>query len=179
MSISVVDFPPEATFMKRVQREKLEQTIRSAREYTAAVVFYHELVAKKLRTSVSDLKGLELIQRLGPRTAGELMAGTGLASSSVTAMIDRLQRRGLVKRTNSPLDRRKVLVELTPRFSQQFVPLFDPLSRRLGHRLSALSTADLEAVHAFLATAAKDVRIAIGDGPEVGGRHRKRLEPRA
>jgi DNA-binding MarR family transcriptional regulator len=175
----VVGFPPGGTFVKRVQREKLEQTMRSAREYTAAVVFYHELVAKKLGTSVSDLKGLELIQRWGPRTAGELMAGTGLASSSVTAMIDRLQRRGLVKRTKSPLDRRKVLVELTPRFSEQFVPLFDPLSRRLRRGLRALSTPDLEAVQAFLATAAKDVRVAIGADPEVGGRHRKRVKSRA
>lgn len=49
-------------------------------------------------------------QRLSPT---DLFKGLMLSSAGVTSRLDRLERRGLVRRTRHPSDRRGVLVELT------------------------------------------------------------------
>ena len=49
-------------------------------------------------------------QRLSPT---QLFKGLMLSSAGITSRLDRLERRGYVKRTRHPTDRRGVLVELT------------------------------------------------------------------
>ncbi len=49
-------------------------------------------------------------QRLSPT---QLFKGLMLSSAGITSRLDRLERRGYVKRTRHPRDRRGVLVELT------------------------------------------------------------------
>ena len=48
------------------------------------------------------------------RTVRELLAATGQRPSTLTGVLDRLERRHLVTRTPNPADRRSVLVDLTP-----------------------------------------------------------------
>lgn len=48
-------------------------------------------------------------------TVGELADRLGVRHHSVVGLVDRLARRGLVKRRTGAPDRRQVLVELTPR----------------------------------------------------------------
>ena len=49
------------------------------------------------------------------RGMGELGAMLGLAKSSLTGLVDRSERNGLVRRVSDPRDTRAVRVELTPR----------------------------------------------------------------
>jgi DNA-binding MarR family transcriptional regulator len=48
-----------------------------------------------------------------PRRTGELVAATGQRPSTVTGILDRLERRGLVERSLDPADRRSFSVALT------------------------------------------------------------------
>lgn len=48
------------------------------------------------------------------RTAGDLMRESHVTSGAITNRIDRLERRGWVRREGDPSDRRQVLVGLTP-----------------------------------------------------------------
>ncbi|MGW7665911.1 MarR family winged helix-turn-helix transcriptional regulator [Streptomyces sp. NPDC054775] len=59
---------------------------------------------------------LRLLGVLRDRTPGmqELARHLGLDKSSMTGLVDRAERRDLVRRTASPHDRRAVLVSLTP-----------------------------------------------------------------
>ena len=50
----------------------------------------------------------------GPARATDLTRRLGLTPSGGTELIDRLERRRLVRRTENPADRRSVLVALTP-----------------------------------------------------------------
>lgn len=52
--------------------------------------------------------------RQGPQPAGRLGERTGLAPASVTRMVDRLEKRGLVERKRSADDRRLVEIHLEP-----------------------------------------------------------------
>jgi DNA-binding MarR family transcriptional regulator len=46
----------------------------------------------------------------GPATAGQLATWTGLTTGAITAMLDRLEKAGFVRREPHPDDRRKVVV---------------------------------------------------------------------
>jgi DNA-binding MarR family transcriptional regulator len=56
---------------------------------------------------------MSVLERLGPLSAGEIAAHTGLATASVTNLIDRLEQKGFVRRIDDPADRRRVLVAPT------------------------------------------------------------------
>jgi DNA-binding MarR family transcriptional regulator len=58
---------------------------------------------------------LSLLARKEAAVVGELARQMGTTPGSITAMIDRLVRTGLVQRENSEKDRREVLVKLTTR----------------------------------------------------------------
>ena len=62
---------------------------------------------------VSDFGVLEALLHRGPLTMKELGAKVLLTSGSMTAAVDRLERRGLVMRADDRRDRRACLVELT------------------------------------------------------------------
>jgi DNA-binding MarR family transcriptional regulator len=49
----------------------------------------------------------------GARTARALAVATGQAPSTLTGILDRLERRGLVERRPNPSDRRSLLIEPT------------------------------------------------------------------
>lgn len=48
------------------------------------------------------------------RTVSQLGAAVGARPATLTGILDRLERRDLITRTNRPGDRRAVLIELTP-----------------------------------------------------------------
>ena len=63
----------------------------------------------------------------GPRTIGQLAQETALSSAAATALVDRLERKGFVRRVRDTVDRRKILVELTDAAQDQTRLLYGPL----------------------------------------------------
>ncbi len=62
---------------------------------------------------LSDFAALEALLHKGPLTITEIQAKVLLASGSMTAAVDRLERKGLVTRRATPSDRRAKVLELT------------------------------------------------------------------
>jgi DNA-binding MarR family transcriptional regulator len=71
----------------------------------------------------------------------ELGATLGLAKSSLTGLVDRTERNGLVRREPDPRDTRAVRVTLTPQGSKLAAEFYAETCRRVG-RLSASLRAD-------------------------------------
>jgi len=67
-------------------------------------------VAELTLTQVQVLRAL----RAGPQTVGRLGQANGMSPTSVTRLVDRLERRGLVSRRRESEDRRLVQVRLEP-----------------------------------------------------------------
>lgn len=84
--------------------------IRLGRQFSDATIFMHEALANRAGLSLSDHKYLSYLLLQGPATAGELARLTGLTTGAVTGIIDRLEKKRLVKRRFDKTDRRKVLV---------------------------------------------------------------------
>jgi DNA-binding MarR family transcriptional regulator len=90
----------------------LAEMMRVGRENSDATVIYHSAVATKLGVHPTDYKVLSILDRMGPLSAGEVARHSGLATASVTNLIDRLENKGFVQRIADPADRRRVLVRV-------------------------------------------------------------------
>jgi len=64
--------------------------------------------------SYAQVRALVLLDDADEATAGQLAKAADLTPASVTAMLDHLEGEGIVERRRSDLDRRVVVVSLTP-----------------------------------------------------------------
>ena len=76
----------------------------------------------------TDGRCLDVIDREGPVSAGRLAEASGLTTAAVTAVIDRLEKAGYARRLTDPDDRRRVLVELTPRMRERAAVIWGPFA---------------------------------------------------
>lgn len=87
------------------------------REWRLAVLRRSLLIratAERLGIGASDAECLEAVHADGPLTPGRIASVLGLTTGAVTAVVDRLEAAGYVRRERDPTDRRKVLVRTSP-----------------------------------------------------------------
>jgi DNA-binding MarR family transcriptional regulator len=141
--------------------ELLEQLALAGRASSAATVMFHTAVAARQGLSASEEKALDLLERSGPLTAGELARQSGLAPASVTALINRLEAKGFARRVQNPSDRRSVLVEVDPeRLYATVAPLFADWVGSLQELYAGYTDEQLEVILHFLNEAARRQREA-------------------
>jgi DNA-binding MarR family transcriptional regulator len=136
--------------------ELLEQLAMAGRASSVATVMFHTAVAAKQGLSASEEKALDLLERSGPLTAGELARQSGLAPASVTGLINRLEQKGFARRIQNPSDRRSILVEVdVERMYARVAPLFADWIRSLEELYAGYSDEQLEVILHFLTEAAR------------------------
>ncbi|MFL6191227.1 MAG: MarR family winged helix-turn-helix transcriptional regulator [Actinomycetes bacterium] len=136
--------------------ELLEQLAMAGRASSVATVMFHTAVAARQGLSASEEKALDLLERSGPLTAGELARQTGLAPASVTGLINRLEQKGFARRIQNPSDRRSILVEVdVERMYARVAPLFADWVRSLEELYAGYSDEQLEVILHFLTEAAR------------------------
>jgi DNA-binding MarR family transcriptional regulator len=136
--------------------ELLQQLETAGRASSVATVMFHTAVAARQGLSASEEKALDLLERSGPLTAGELARQSGLAPASVTGLINRLEQKGFARRIQHPSDRRSILVEAdVERMYARVAPLFAEWARSLQELYAGYSDEQLEVILHFLTEAAR------------------------
>ncbi len=117
---------------------------------------YRRVMAGVTGTGVLESAAIGELRARGPLPPSALAERLGIASASVTAMLDRLTLAGLLVRRPHPTDRRSLLVELTPHGHATIGAAFDVFRddvlravgdlppaevRRLGSVLESLAAA--------------------------------------
>ncbi|WP_186526272.1 MarR family winged helix-turn-helix transcriptional regulator [Leekyejoonella antrihumi] len=75
---------------------------------------FRQAIADHFGVGVTETVALSHLRVHGALTSGELAELAGLTSSTVTALVDRLEGFGLADRSAHPTDRRKIVIALTP-----------------------------------------------------------------
>lgn len=84
-------------------------------------------------------------------TAGELANLTGLTTGAVTGLIDRFEKRNLVKRSFAENDRRKVIVEPnTENIMTLFAPLYQEFRNKSEELFASFSNEEIEIIENYL-----------------------------
>src|SRR5882672_5029247 len=99
---------------------------------------------------LTDFVALEALLHKGPLTISEIQDKVRLASGSMTAAVDRLEKLGLVVRKSSPSDRRARVVVLTAQGRRLAASSFGRHAKDLEALMSALSGKEMEQLYGSL-----------------------------
>ncbi|GIJ27632.1 MarR family transcriptional regulator [Micromonospora qiuiae] len=93
-----------------------------------------------------------------PITPGRLGEQLNLSSGSVTALIDRLERAGHIRRDRDTSDRRKVLLRYADRGAALAMDFFRPLGERTDQVTAGFRDEELEVVYRFVSAMGASLR---------------------
>ena len=105
--------PPARRSPKSSPRADIRAIVDGLRRIVRALELYSQDVRRSFGLTAPQLWALKTLERTGPLTAGELATELLVQQSSLSLLIRRLERRGLVRRTRLKDDRRFVRIELT------------------------------------------------------------------
>ena len=128
-----------------------EQIVEAMQEVIAAAVLTNERIARTIGLNVVDFQAYGVLLRTGGQlTAGRLAQETGLPSSTMTRVLDRLQAKGLVERRADPEDRRKVWVHALPYESPEVDAAYAVILRQMTEVQAGFTVAELRTILRWL-----------------------------
>jgi DNA-binding MarR family transcriptional regulator len=131
-----------------IQMRKLSQL------YAYTSIQMHEAIARKAGLSGTDHKYLGFLIEKGQMTAGELSNLTGLTTGAVTGLIDRFEKKKLVKRQFAADDRRKVIIEPnTKNIMALFVPLYKEFRNKSEKLIASFSNKEIKILETYFSKA--------------------------
>jgi DNA-binding MarR family transcriptional regulator len=125
---------------------------------------FDEAAAEVLGVNRTDLRVMDVLDRIGPMTAGKLAEQAGLSPGAMTAAIDRLERVGYAKRVPDPDDRRRILIEYTPEARKRAMGIYMPLKETFEKRMSRFTVEQLQLIRDYYELAlevGQDVRMRL------------------
>ena len=137
--------------MSNKQKVSIVDKFRAAsRQYSDASIFMHEAISRKAGLSGSDHKYLGLILQHEELTAGDISKLTGLTTGAVTGLIDRLEKKKLLKRQFTKDDRRKVIIIPNAENSMKLLkPIFSELQEKSTHLIASFSEKEIQIIERY------------------------------
>ena len=127
---------------------------------------------------LSDFAALEALLNKGPLTITGIQSKVLLASGSMTAAVDRLERKGLLIRKATPSDRRAKVLELTPEGKRVVESAFGRHAAELEAAMTILNGAEKRQLYGLLkklGLSAAEARAEAGENSKkTAGRGRAR-----
>jgi len=130
--------------------ESLAPIQQAGRQLSCQTIMFHQTVADRLGLNLTDHKCVDFLLLHGPRTAGELAQLTSLTTGAITAVLDRLEKAGYVRREPDPSDRRRVIVHPVLERLAEIGELFTDLSQRVQLLASRYSEDELRVIIDFM-----------------------------
>ncbi len=128
-----------------------EEILRELRYVSAHSLNFGQAAADAAGLHSTDIKCLNFLLLDGTLTAGQLSRCAGLTTGAMTATLDRLERRGYVKRQSAPGDRRKVIVSPDrEKIDREIGPITASIGVATMELLETYSAFELEVIQRFL-----------------------------
>jgi MarR family 2-MHQ and catechol resistance regulon transcriptional repressor len=120
-----------------------------ARCYKALSLLVEHSIAQE-GLCLSDFMILEALLHKGPLTITEIQGKVLLATGSMTAAVDRLEKKGHIVRKTTPEDRRARRLELTEEGRTLITTVFEAHSRELESWMSVLTREERQQAYEVL-----------------------------
>lgn len=130
--------------------EQVEELRGHLRKLSNRMVLFQQNAANSMGIIHTDWKTADILNETGPITAGELARITGLSTGSVTALIDRLEQAGFVKREKDPEDRRRVIIVPLMKGRTELRELYMPIVERTMAICKPYSAEQMELLIGFV-----------------------------
>ncbi|MEI2415636.1 MarR family transcriptional regulator [Orrella sp. JC864] len=154
-----------------------EMALMLSRQVSVYTAVKQAAMAERLDLALDDFRALEMVMECESLATGQLAHMLGISSGGATALINRLEARGLVKRDRHPLDRRIIVIRAVEQQCAAVQAVMDSVSDEIAMQSARYDMAELELVHRFLADCVKafkhDTRrwLESGTGRQDRGRH--------
>ncbi|SEN45057.1 DNA-binding transcriptional regulator, MarR family [Chitinophaga rupis] len=135
-----------------------------SQQYAYTSIQMHEAIARKAGLPGTDHKYLGFLMVQGQMTAGELASLTGLTTGAVTGLIDRFEKKKLVKRRFAEDDRRKVIIEpITKNIMALFSPLYKNFRSKSEELIGSFSNRETKVLETYFLKAVEIMNETIND----------------
>ena len=131
--------------------QKIIEIRKLSQQYAYASIQMHETIARKAGFTGTDHKYLGFFLQKGSLSAGELADLTGLTTGAVTGLIDRFEKKKLVKRIPDKNDRRKVIIQPDlKKMAELLAPFYQAFQDASENLIASFSGAEQEVIQAYL-----------------------------
>jgi MarR family transcriptional regulator, organic hydroperoxide resistance regulator len=133
---------------KAIRRnDAISETIQSLRRIFKAIQDYSQKVSQEFGITGPQLWALKTISANGSLALGELSRKMYLHPSTVTGVVDRLEKKGYVIRDREQEDRRVIQVQLTAKGKELGRKAPNPVQGKMIYGLRKMKPAELKIIH--------------------------------
>ena len=138
----------------RARRRVTSELKRRFREVNNQIALLSHHVSTQVELRDIDLDCLDFLAQHGPASPTALARRAGVHSSTMTGVIDRLEKGGWVQRRRDDADRRAVLVSVQADAMGEVFRHYEGMNSRLDAVCDDYTPAELELIASFLGRAA-------------------------
>ena len=131
---------------KSTKTDLKKRALMAVRDYGVNLTLFRNAMSEWAGLNVTDMECLRLLFQKGVATPSELSRFTGLTSGATTAMLDRLEKAGLIERKPNPDDRRGTLITPAKSSAEKAASWFTSARTAQDELISSYSESELEIV---------------------------------
>jgi DNA-binding MarR family transcriptional regulator len=128
------------------KKDLKKRALAAVAEYGINLTRFRNAMSERQGLNVTDMECLRLLFLRGTATPSELARHTGLTSGAATAMLDRLEKTGLIERRPNPDDRRGTLIAPAESGSEKVASWFESARKAQDELISSYSETELEII---------------------------------
>ena len=149
-----------------MEKKQLVREIgRAVMLFQDATQAFDERVGRRFELNLAERHCIALLVAKGPQMASAIAREISLTPPAVTALLDRLERRGFVRRRADPTDRRKVLVEADEMTMVVAREAYMPVGEAGDRFLERFTQKELETILRFV-QGALEIQKSFMQGPD-------------
>ena len=123
-----------------------KRALIAVRDYGAQLTLFRNAMTDWAGLNTTDMECLRLLFLKGISTPSELAKQTFLTSGATTAMLDRLEKAGLIERRPNPDDRRGTLIVPAKLSKEKAASWFESARKAQDELISSYSEQELEII---------------------------------
>ena len=131
---------------KSTKTDLKKRALMAVRDYGVNLTQFRNAMSEWAGLNVTDVECLRLLFQKGIATPSELSRFTGLTSGATTAMLDRLEKAGLIERRPNHNDRRGTLVAPAHSSSEKAASWFESARNAQDALISSYSESELKII---------------------------------